>query len=143
MKIDPKSVYVGMGVVGVVAGCIGIWRRRLLRIFAVCLAGFLVFELFCFLAGLKLVVPVWWAVHMPSAIALGADEILERHGAVVSTVFHLGDFFLWSGIITGMFWLRDRRQRDEVVTKPCAAPNDGPATQLDNSGVTDVPPSVS
>jgi len=23
---------------------------------------------------------LWWAIHMPSAIALGADEILERHG---------------------------------------------------------------
>src|SRR5258708_92052 len=106
MKIDPHSVYVGMGVVGVVAGGLSIWRRRLLRIFAVCLAGFLVFELLCFVTRLEVLVPVWWTFHMPSAIALGADEILERQGAVVSTTFHLGDFFLWSALITGVFWLR-------------------------------------
>jgi hypothetical protein len=89
MKIDPESIYVGMGAVAVVAGGLGIWRHRLSRIFAVCLSCFLAFELFCFLVGQEFLVPVWWAVHMPSAIALGADEILERHGAVVSTVFHL------------------------------------------------------
>ena len=110
MKIDPQSVYVGMGVVGAIAGGLGIWRRRLLRIFAVCLAGFLVFELLCLVAGLEFLVPVWWAVHMPSAIVLGADEILERHGAVVSTVFHLGDFFLWAALITGVFWFRQETE---------------------------------
>src|SRR6266700_3962219 len=77
MKVDPQSVYVGMGAVGTVAGVLGLWRRRLARIFALSLAGFRAFELLCFLTGLNLLVPVWWAVHMPSAIALGADEILE------------------------------------------------------------------
>src|SRR5437879_1218592 len=98
MKIDPHSVYVGMGVVGIVAGGLGVWRRKLARLFAVCLAAFLIFELICFVTGLEFLVPVWWAVHSPSAIALGADEILERHGAFLSTVFHLGDFFLWSAV---------------------------------------------
>jgi hypothetical protein len=51
---------------------------------------------------------------MPSAIALGADEILERHGAVVSTVFHLGDFFLWSALVTGAFCLSDWRRRHDT-----------------------------
>jgi hypothetical protein len=51
-----------MGVVGVVAGSLGIWRRRLSRIFAVCLAGFLVFELFCFMVGVELPVP-WWLLR--------------------------------------------------------------------------------
>ena len=115
MKVDPQSVYVGMGAVGAVAGVLGLWRRRLARIFAVSLAGFLAFELLCFLTGLNLLVPVWWAVHMPSAIALGADEILERHGAVVSTAFHLGDFLLWSALITGIVWFRDWRRRHEIV----------------------------
>ena len=80
MKVDQQSVYVGMGVVGTIAGVLGLWRRRLLRIFAVCLAALLGFELLCFLTGPDFLVPVWWAIHMPSAIALGADEILERHG---------------------------------------------------------------
>ncbi len=101
MKIDPQCVYIGMGAVGIIAGGLGIWCRRLLRVFAVCLAAFLVFELLCVLSGLEFLVPIWWAVHIPSAIALGADEILERHGAVVSTTFHLGDFFVWSALITG------------------------------------------
>jgi hypothetical protein len=79
------------------------------------LAGFLVFELLCFVTGLEILAPIWWAVHTPSALALGADEILERHGAVVSTLFHLGDFFLWSALITGLFWFRDRRRRLEIV----------------------------
>jgi|SRR6185369_7181443 len=143
MKINPQSVYVGMGVVGVVAGGLGIWRRRLSRIFAVCLAGFLAFELFCFLVALQFLAPVWWAVHMPSAIVLGADEILERHGAVVSTAFHLGDFFIWSALVTGVFWLRDKRRRHVVAAEPCAAPNGGPAKQPGNSAVTEGPPSVS
>ncbi|MFO1487441.1 MAG: hypothetical protein U1F65_03090 [Verrucomicrobiota bacterium] len=115
MKIDPHSVYVGMGAVAVIAGILGALRRRLLRVFAVCLAAFSFFELFCFLSGLEFLVPVWWAIHMPSAITLGGDEILERHGAVVSTVFHLADFLLWSAVITGVVWLRDRRRRDEFV----------------------------
>jgi len=115
MKVDQQSVYVGMGVVGTIAGVLGLWRRRLLRIFAVCLAALLGFELLCFLTGPDFLVPVWWAIHMPSAIALGADEILERHGAVVSTVFHLGDFFLWSALITGFLWFRDWRRRHEIV----------------------------
>jgi hypothetical protein len=143
MKIDPQSVHVGIGIVSVVAGGLGIWRRRLSRIFAACLAGFLVLELFCFIVGVELLIPVWRAVHIPSAIALGADEILERHGAVVSTAFHLGDFFLWSALITGVFWLRDRRRRDEVIAEPCAAPNGDPATQLGSSDVTEGPPSGS
>jgi len=115
MKIDPQSVYLGMGVVSVIAGGLGTWRQRLARIFAVCLTGFLIFELLCFLTRLDFFIAVWWAVHTPSAIALGGDEILERHGAIVSTAFHLGDFFLWSALITGVFWLRDRRRRHEVV----------------------------
>ncbi|MCD6050665.1 MAG: hypothetical protein K0Q55_2068 [Verrucomicrobia bacterium] len=115
MKIDPQSVYVGMGVVGAIAGGLGILRRRLLRVFAWCLAGFLVFELLCSLTRSEFLAPVWWAVHLPSIIALGGDEILERHGAVVSTVFHLGDFFLWSALITGLFWLGDRTRRHEAV----------------------------
>ena len=117
MKIDPQCVSFGMGVVGAFAGVLGIWRRRLLRIFAASLAGLLAFELLCFLTGLEFLVPVWWAVHLPSTIALGADEILERHGALVSTVFHLGDFFLWSALVTGVFWFRGRRQRALVVER--------------------------
>jgi hypothetical protein len=115
MKIDPHSVYVGMGVAGAVAGGLGIWRRRLSRIFALCLAAFLVFELFCLVVSPPFLEGVWWAVHMPSAMALGVDEIVERHGVVVSTALHLGDFLFWSALITGIFWLRDRRQRHELV----------------------------
>src|SRR2546421_4513663 len=106
MKIDPHGVYVGMGVVGTVAGGLGIWRRRWSRIFAVCLAAFLLFELFCLVVSPPILEGVWWAVHMPSALALRVDEIVERHAILVSTVFHLGDFFLWSAIITGIFWFR-------------------------------------
>jgi hypothetical protein len=86
---------------------------------------------------------VWWAVHMPSAMALGVDEIVERHGTVVSTALHLGDFFLWSALITGVFWFREKRRRHEAVAEPCAPPNGGPATQLGDPGVTERPPSVS
>jgi len=116
MKIDPHSVYVGMGLVGAVAGGLGICRRRLSRIFGVCIAAFLLFELFCLVVSLPFIEGAWWGVHMPSAIALGVDEVVERHGAVVSTAFHLGDFFLWSALITGIFWFRDRRRRHETVT---------------------------
>jgi hypothetical protein len=39
---------------------------------------------------------------MPSAVTLGGDEILERHGPIASALFHIGDFFLWSALITGL-----------------------------------------
>lgn len=143
MKIDSQIIFVGMGFVGVVAGGLGLWGRRLSRIFAVCLVGFLFFELFCFITGLELLVPIWWAVHTPSAIALGADEILERHGAVVSTVFHLGDLFLWSTLITGILWLKEMRRRDGAIAEPRAAEHGSRAKQTGNSDVKERPPSVS
>jgi len=115
VKIDPQSVYIGMGAVCAIAGCLGFGRRRLARIFAVSLAGFLFFELFCLVASPDFLRGVWWLVHLPSAIALGADEILERHGALVSTTFHLADFFLWSAVITGIFWFRSWRHRNEPL----------------------------
>jgi hypothetical protein len=115
MKIDQNSVYVGMGVVGAVAGGLGLWRRRLPRIFAACIAAFILFELFCLVVSPPFLGGVWWAVHTPSAMALGVDEIVERHGAVLSTAFHLGDFFLWSAAITGIFWFRDRKRGHEMV----------------------------
>jgi hypothetical protein len=117
MKIDPQSVYLGMGIVGAFAGSLGIWRRRLVRIFAVCLAGFLLFELLCLLGGFELLTPVWWTVHMPSAIALGADEIVERHGVFVSTALHLGDFFLWSALITLVYGVSAVRRAGRAVRR--------------------------
>ena len=143
MKIDPQSLYIGMGVVATVAGGLGMWRRRLSRMFAGCLAVLVAFEFVCLIVGLEFLVPVWWAVHLPSALALGADEILERHGAFVSTAFHLGDFFLWSALITGAFWFRDGRRRYEDFAKPGAPPKGGPATRLGNSETSEEPPSVS
>ncbi|MBE0537033.1 MAG: hypothetical protein IH624_15320 [Phycisphaerae bacterium] len=110
MKIDVQSIYVGMGIVGLIAGVLSTLRRRLLLSFAVCLAVFLLFELLCLIAGPECLVPVWWAVHFPSAIALG-DESVERYGAIVSAAFHVGDFFLWSTLITAALWFINRKSK--------------------------------
>jgi hypothetical protein len=36
------------------------------------------------------------ALHLPSIVALGVDENLERHGTLVTTVGHLLDLALWT-----------------------------------------------
>jgi hypothetical protein len=117
MKVDPQSIQIGMAVVAFIAALLGFCRRRLARVFACYLAAFLAFELFCALVRFDWVESLWWMVHMPSALLLGADEILERHGALVSTVFHLGDYFLWSAVFIGavLLWERIRRHDRAVV----------------------------
>jgi hypothetical protein len=109
VKIDAQSVYVGMGALGAFAAILGALRREL-RFFVACIAGFLAFELICLITPLDSLRNVWWTVHAPSAILLGVDEILERHGVVVSTVFHLADFVFWSALATGIVRYRKRKE---------------------------------
>ena len=116
MKIDPQAVQTGIGALGLFAACVAPWRVRLLRVFAISLAALVLFEWVCLATGFDPLVWLWWLVHMPSAIALGADEILERHGRVVSTAFHLGDLLFWPAIVTAVVWLRDRRHTHEHTT---------------------------
>jgi hypothetical protein len=100
VKIEPQSVYVGLGVAGALAGGLACWRRPFVRVFAGVLGVFIAFELVCLLTALRLLGAAWWMIHIPSAIALGGDEILERHGPAVSAVFHVGDLLLWSALVT-------------------------------------------
>jgi hypothetical protein len=37
------------------------------------------------------------ALHLPSIIALGGDENLERHGVLVTTIGHVLDLVFWAG----------------------------------------------
>lgn len=116
MKIDPHSIHTGVGALGLIAVCLAPWRVRLLRIFAISLTVLVFFEWICLATGFDWLVWLWWLVHFPSAIALGVDEILERHGPVVSTAFHLGDLLFWSVIATAVVWWRDRRHILEHTT---------------------------
>src|SRR2546423_15306216 len=111
MKIDPHAVQTSIGAIGLVAVCPGPWRVRLLRVFAISLAVLVVFEWLCLSTAFDPLVWVWWLVHLPSAIALGVHEILERNGRVVSTAFHLGDLFFWPAIATAVVWFRDPGRR--------------------------------
>ena len=43
---------------------------------------------------------LWMTAHIPSMAALGMDEIVERHGVVISTLGHLADLLLWASLMT-------------------------------------------
>jgi hypothetical protein len=51
---------------------------------------------------------------------------------------------LWGVVIVGLgLGITEAVRKKRKATQPCAPPNGGPATPVDNSGVTDGPPSVS
>jgi hypothetical protein len=81
------------------------------------LALFLIFEFLYVVASFRFLEYIWWTVHLPSAFALGADEILERHGKVVSTVFHLADFLIWSAVVTSMVALWGAKRKREKAAR--------------------------
>jgi hypothetical protein len=73
------------------------------------LAAFAVLDLGMMWSGIG--EALWWLIHSPSAIALGLDEILETHGAVVSTTAHVADLVFWSALLTVPIIVRTHRFR--------------------------------
>lgn len=51
--------------------------------------------------------------------------------------FVAGEVVIWSAVFGVYFLIRQH------YAQPCAAPNGGPATPIDNSGFTEGPPSAS
>jgi len=87
------SGLVGLGALGVI---FRLFRNHLLRYISISLLVLVGLELLLVYVPLEFLGFFWWHLHFPSIIALGADEILERHGWLVSTVWHAGDLLLWS-----------------------------------------------
>ncbi len=130
------GIVLGM-VMMALAGFLACRPRRLAQVFGLSLAGFLFFEVIAFtsfFATPAVMYPVWLAVHIPSVFALG-QERWERWanyddggdgemdaGIIVGTVLHFADFLAWSALITGGFWLRGTRRRQDGTAEPLSSP---------------------
>jgi hypothetical protein len=97
MKINPTAVNITCAVLLPIAASLIHIRKRTIRIFATFLLGFLILEITQNLIGVG--EALWWIIHTPSVIALG-DEIVERHGILISTAGHVADLFLWSAVFS-------------------------------------------
>lgn len=98
MKCDLTAVSIVTGAFIPIAGGLFWLRRRALQFFAMHLAFLSVLDLLLVWVGVG--ERLWWLIHFPSDILLGFDEILERHGLLVSTIAHVGDLVFWAGLFT-------------------------------------------
>jgi hypothetical protein len=121
MKVDPVAAHI-IGTSILLASGLGLFcmRKRLLQVFALFLLGFLLLEILISSVGFGKA--LWWAIHLPSAIVLGADETLERHGVIPSTVFHLADLVLWSALLSIPMAIRlttlKKKETDATASRP-------------------------
>jgi hypothetical protein len=53
---------------------------------------------------------LWMTAHLPSIVALGVDEIVERHGVFISTAAHFADLLLWAGCMTLVYRVVERTE---------------------------------
>lgn len=121
MRIDPMPVGISLAVLLPVALAFFSARRRLVRDFALVLGTLALLDLIANLSGLGAV--LWWSpIHWPSAIALGIDEIVETHGATVSTVGYIADLVLWAAIITPMLGILRSKQATGKTLKATPEP---------------------
>ena len=110
MKCDPISVTICTALFVPLSGVLCLIPSRVIRIFSISLAGISVFDLLNFWIGIA--EPVWWLMHLPSTIALGADEILERHGIFLGTVGHVSDLIILATILTAAIFIAFLRQKN-------------------------------
>ena len=111
MKCDPTAVTVAATALIPLAAGLYCVRLKAIRNFAVFLGMFALLELTLMWSGSE--ESLWWLMHMPSAIALGVDEILENHGRFVSTLAHVGDLVFWS-TLAAMLMAVKRRKSERI-----------------------------
>jgi hypothetical protein len=114
MKITEPALYSGILGQSIVYLCLLCSRKRIPTIIGSYGLGLSLVELVCALLTVSLVVqsipfglmvPIffaWWWIHIPSAVFLGVDEIVERHGAFLSAVAHFADLLLWTATLSAL-----------------------------------------
>ena len=108
MKFSPTTVTVITAAFIPLAGLLAQSRRGFLRAFAIYLGALAVIDLALLWTGIA--GWLYWWIHCPSAFALGVDEILERHGTLVSSAAHAGDLVLWSILLALLTYLKSHRK---------------------------------
>ena len=109
-KVDERALYVGLASLTGVGVVLYRVRSRFLFQFSVAIFSFVGLEVLLGIVGTEAAGAVWWLIHSPSALALGVDEILERHGVVVSTLAHIGDLLLWSLVVASGVTVATRKR---------------------------------
>jgi hypothetical protein len=95
MRMDPDAVGIGH------AALLPVWALcfyipiRFCRVFAILLMVLTLLDMsFSMLPAWS--VKLQWAIHSPSTVILGGNEILECHGVWISTIGYMADLVLWS-----------------------------------------------
>ena len=117
MKVDPRAFFTGIGILAVIATALFFTGKKILQLFASILLGLIILDLLLIFVPSRLTEEAWWILHLPSAAILGFDEILERHGLFISTIFHFADLILWSAVIIAPLTIREYLQRKTKSSK--------------------------
>lgn len=112
------------------------WALWLRATFAVT-AGYLLCRRRSYGAVPVALLAAYWAYGSISIMVDFRSEVLEQAGLSYMIQAYVALLVPFGFMALGLLLRRERGG------EPCAAPNGGPATQLDNSGVTERPPSVS
>ena len=119
-KVDAETLAVGLGAFAGLAVLLRLATGRFWRLLSVTLLVLAAVETPLYFS--ELLTPLgllpypailalgstWWCLHLPSALLLGGDEILERHGLLLSTVAHLADLLLWGTLIAVVIFATKR-----------------------------------
>jgi hypothetical protein len=130
MRMDPDAVRIGH------AALLPVWALcfyipiRFCRVFAILLMVLTLLDMsFSMLPAWS--VKLQWAIHSPSTVILGGNEILERHGVWISTIGYMADLVLWSVVgaisLSKGFDLLKGARKETIVSKIIAeiAPSEG------------------
>lgn len=130
MKIDGTAWFASLTLLGPTAVLIRSGRKGFARRLANWFLVFLGAEILLSLIPVQTFGMLWWDLHMPSALALGVDEIAERHGIFLSTVAHFADLLLWSvfGVLAPSLYRQWRR--DQAGSRGTSANTESPRTAV-------------
>jgi hypothetical protein len=108
-KVDDRALVAGLTGMAALAAFLRVNRSSFLRLLGRAVLCFIGLELVLVVVGGEVLGSLWWAIHLPSALLLGVDEILERNGLVVSTLAHFADLLLWSAVAAAALSIQRRR----------------------------------
>jgi len=109
MRLELMPVNISLGAMLCATVAMFSVGKETVRRFAITLATLTALDLLANLVGLG---PFfWWSpLHWPSTIALGADEIVENHGVVLTTVGYIADLVIWAIVITAVICIARKRK---------------------------------